>query len=103
MNCWNCNTKIGHQVDHECMFWCDANCKQQHKNNERQKLLEGLERSQERMPGLNFLIASNLAQEAVEVSVGSDSKPKRKKRVEKGPRKCGRCGGTGHNVRTCRV
>lgn len=42
------------------------------------------------------------------VRIGVKPKPSKKqggkrKRTEKGPRKCGRCGKTGHNARTCQV
>lgn len=104
MNCWSCKKSVDHSDDN-CFFWCDDACKAAHKEKEEAVRREQrLNHDPEPVPAVCQSFGDEIEDNAAAAKRGvvrANGKKTRKKRVEKGPRKCGKCGGSGHNARTC--
>lgn len=107
MKCWQCSKDVSHQQDEDCFFWCDNKCKSTYEANEskiRQERLNVPIISSETVENEKDIEVPKKAPKTFKGNVKPGKRNKkqlRKRRVEKGPRKCGKCGGTGHNARTC--
>ena len=101
MNCWHCKKSVDHDND-DCFFWCDDDCKTAQRQGEQERRIAQMrDHDPEPIPavcrgGIGAVTITNRVS-----TVRASGKKVRKKRVEKGPRKCGKCGGSGHNARTC--
>jgi len=104
MNCWNCKKSVDHSDD-DCFFWCDDACKTAQKDKEQAARREQmLNHEPKTVPPECLGFGDEIEDAAADAKRGvvrASGKKTRKKRVEKGPRKCGKCGGSGHNARTC--
>jgi hypothetical protein len=96
-NCQFCKKKLTHACE-EYFFYCDEKCMDQHKEQRREKAEEGnlLHNPPARrgeVDHTNAIVKTMLLQKMEDFNeVG---KPK-------SGRKCGKCGESGHNARTCK-
>lgn len=114
LDCWECNTKVPvHIRVDEYWFFCSAECKEKYESRDLQKRLKSLETHspfQRRPQTEGEIKAMGILRPAVHVipTVPTDAFDSQippslstSKPDKKGGRKCGKCGGSGHNSRTC--
>lgn len=98
MNCWNCNANLGgKELPEDLFFWCDQKCHDEHKEKEKESLNET---NEDHFPGTMYYgqkLNYNPQPEILTTPEVEQKGPSGRKVYQ-----CKRCGGIGHNQRTCK-
>jgi hypothetical protein len=105
-HCWHCGEKISGQgeLGNKYFFWCNVKCKAAE---EAETIAKRKKKNEKHSPAVGRG-DKDMWPELVQIIIHQANNPPNTETNEDGVvvktgRKCGKCGGTGHNARTCKA